>query len=135
MKVYLVTSGDYSDYHILGAYSSRELAEEAQALFAADSIEDWDLDKTIDHPQGMLMYRVLMDIDGNVQPPVESVSIEYHLAPSWCPFGNKTTVVFYEWAEDETHAIKIAGEKRAELIAMNKWTTNWDAWKAAGFPQ
>jgi acyl-CoA reductase-like NAD-dependent aldehyde dehydrogenase len=44
------------------------------------------------------------------------------------PSGN-LGVRFYMWAKDEEHAVKIANERRAALVAANVWTTNYDAWE------
>jgi len=35
MKIYIVSDGDYSDYHIIGIYSTREKAEYAKSLYLA----------------------------------------------------------------------------------------------------
>lgn len=37
MKIYVVTDGQYSDYHICGMYSTPEKAELAKKLYAADN--------------------------------------------------------------------------------------------------
>ena len=32
-SIYVLTEGSYSDYHIVGVYSTKELAKEAQSLY------------------------------------------------------------------------------------------------------
>ena len=51
MKVYVLTQGRYSDYSIVGIYSSMELAQKAYKLLEAhnywdgpNDIEEWELD-------------------------------------------------------------------------------------------
>jgi hypothetical protein len=44
-KVYIVTSGDYSDYHIEGVFSSKELADEYINMVGDDcKYGEWELD-------------------------------------------------------------------------------------------
>jgi hypothetical protein len=43
-SIYVLTEGDYSDYHIVGVYSTKELAKEAQSLYEHSQIEEYDLD-------------------------------------------------------------------------------------------
>ena len=38
-KIYVLTEGDYSDYHIVGVYSTPELAQEAQTLYPEEDDE------------------------------------------------------------------------------------------------
>ena len=67
-KIYLVTDGNYSDYHVLGAFSSMEKAEQAKLLYAADNdIEEYELDAIPDSPPGLFAYVVLMEIAGDVK--------------------------------------------------------------------
>jgi len=57
-KIYVLTEGDYSDYHIVGVYSTPELAQEAQTLYPDSGIEEYDLDDIPEHPPGMLAWGV-----------------------------------------------------------------------------
>ena len=66
-KVYLVTDGDYSDYRVLGVYSSMEKAEHAKLLYAADNdVEEYELDAVPESPPGLLAYVVIMELSGDV---------------------------------------------------------------------
>ena len=42
--IYVVTDGDYSDYHICGAFSTRKTAEAYKTLRKAANVEEWELD-------------------------------------------------------------------------------------------
>lgn len=131
MKVYLVSRGDYSDYHVCGAYSTQENAERAKAIYSGGysdaCIETRDLDSFEDIPEGLLPYLVKMRRDGTVDE-VARESADGRCGHDWAPYGDGESVAFYMLARDEEHAIKIANERRGQLIAMNEWTTDWDAW-------
>lgn len=121
--IYLVTDGDYSDYHVLGVYSTKEKAEHAKRLFASDNgIWEYELDAIPDSPQGMLAYHVSMLVSGDVkdvwQETVEGFESRWCVAPQW---GADVTVVFHVWARDEQHAVKISNEWRAQIIALGLW--------------
>jgi len=129
MKVYLVTKGSYSDYRVCCVCSTMEKAEYARRLYVADDIETEELDGLPEHPHGMLRYAVTMDRDGNSTCQTES--LYYTTDDEWRPYGNGTHVSFHMWASDKTHAVKIANERRAVLIATGQWQTDWYAWKEA----
>lgn len=50
--IYVLTEGEYSDYHIVALFSSREKAEEACALYPDSEIEEYKLNslKIPEHP-------------------------------------------------------------------------------------
>lgn len=155
MRIFMVTDGSYSDYHVLGLYSNEALAREAKELFNADNeVSEFELDAMPEHPPGMLPWEVAMDRDGNVRYPVD-YPVDRKVADAkprrigfmeglrdWRPYGDITSfdsrmnmskrssglVVFEMWARDPEHAIKIANERRTRLIATNEWTTDWKEW-------
>ena len=128
MKVYLVTDGSYSDYHLCCVCSSKEKADHAKKFYAAtNDIEEYELDALPDHPQGMFWYSVRMDRNGDTHA-VEIENGDYTHADEWRPYGDNETVSFDMWATDEKHAVKIANERRAMIVASGEWTTNWDQW-------
>ena len=54
-KVYIVTSGEYSDYHIDACFSTKQKAQEyiknaekTEKFWDEPSIEEWDLDGSVD---------------------------------------------------------------------------------------
>lgn len=112
--IYVLTEGDYSDYHIVGVYSTKELAEEAQTLYEHSQIEEYDLDDIPEHPPGMKAWFVRIS-DGKlddiftqqVSPFDEKVprefEYEYH--------DGETAYFVYCWAVDDKHAEKIALDK------------------------
>ena len=122
-KVYLVTDGDYSDYRVLGVYSSMEKAEHAKLLYAADNdVEEYELDAVPESPPGLLAYVVIMELSGDVshmwQESVKGFKSRWHPGD---PYGSAPVAWFRIWARDEQHAVKIANEWRAQIIAMGLW--------------
>jgi len=124
-SIYVLTEGDYSDYHILGVYSTKELAKEAQFLFKDSDIEEYDLDNIPEHPPGMSAWYVRIS-DGKLddiyttqvspfdQTGPRELECEYH--------KGETAYFVYCWAVDEDHA---------EKIALDKYYQH-QAWKSFG---
>ncbi len=128
-KIYLVTDGEYSDYHIIGVYTTKELAEEAVKCYTGYStpgIEEYDLDTIPDHPPGLYPFQVIMNRAGDGEASRQEVGALMEDKPeeTWTRFEgmHKTgNYSFRVWASDNQHAIKIANERRAQLIAFNNW--------------
>lgn len=127
-KVYLVTAGEYSDYRVCSVHSTPEKANLAKKLFASENdIKELEVDLLPDHPEGLFPYCVIMDKNGNVRR-IYSESVEDFEPENGTPTTDGKTVLFSMWAKDETHAIKIANEKRIGLLLSGEWTTGLDAW-------
>ena len=113
-NIYVLTEGSYSDYHIVGVYSTKELAEEAQSLYQDSQIEEYDLDNIPEHPPGMSAWFVRIS-DGKlddifttqVSPFNETVPSEKEY--QWS--DGETAYFVYCWAVDGNHAEKIALDK------------------------
>ena len=113
-SIYVLTEGDYSDYHIIGVYSTKELAEEAQSLNQYSVIEEYNLDNIPEHPPGMKAWYVgisngkLDDLcTGQISPFEQTVPREFEYE---YPNGRISYSV-YCWAVDKDHAEKIALNK------------------------
>lgn len=130
-KVFIVTVGEYSSQGNWGVYSTLELAQEAKELAnSLNDIEEFEVDFMPDHPQGMVCWCIVLTEQGEVLN-------QYRLPPSdedWHPCcgmpGEAPGVRFYVWAKDNKQAIKAANERRAQLIALNLWTTDWHKWNS-----
>lgn len=133
MKVYIVGDGVYSDYGIRGIFSTKEKAMHAKEFWHTDiDIEEIELDSLPEHPLGCFMFQVLMDRNGCFIHPnrgaysgfpdsgVQRCSPDDRWGDSRCT-ALKDHWVFWVWARDEKHAIKIANERRTALIAAGKW--------------
>ena len=119
-QVYIVSDGYYSDYHIIGVFSSRDKAEEARTLYDTNNtVEIYDLDSMPEHPVGHWPWEVSMNTEGN--------STAWRANIIWFKGGwtfnahPYPAVQFSIWARDKRHAVKIANEKRAMLIASGEW--------------
>jgi hypothetical protein len=124
-KVFLVTSGSYSDYHVVGVFSTRENAERVindadKSDYDSAYIEEYDIDPTIDElNQGLTMYRVLMTVEGDTKEIEKVEGISSVRSFSCTTVRNDLNMSV--WAKDETHAVKIVNEKRLQRIAENNW--------------
>lgn len=136
-KVYLLTCGEYSDYSIIGVFSSRKLAEKAQKTLGPlywdpIRIEEWTVNP-INEEQlnaGLKPYRVFMKQNGDADVVGVAVPSELDVIGKvrftntrnwWDENDNELLLDMYVMARDEKHAVKIVNEKRAQIIAMNRW--------------
>lgn len=133
--VYLVTSGEYSDYRINGAYSTRKLAQRVADAnntgggYLEYSVEEYALDMAADaYAQGLAPYEVRMGRDGDAHRVATSGPQEcfgpakYEIRMPLNPAARyPSSIVVTCWARDETHAIKIANDIRAQSIAAGEW--------------
>lgn len=126
MKIYLVSTGNYSNYGILAAFSTEEKAKELLAILKKDSdecgIEEYELDPEVGD---FTQYSVFMKKDGSLLGKTYTAKV-YFPTPShaWStvdsdhPEGYMNYVVI---AKSEEQAIKSANEVRAQAIAMETW--------------
>lgn len=119
--IYLVSQGEYSDYHICGAFSSEEAAQffidnsDIKGEYDEMRIEPHNLDPFINEMKsGLSYFFVRMGLNG------DNAYTDKQQPTSWDrEYINKNRNYFYThcWAKDETHAIKIANERRIQAIA------------------
>lgn len=105
--IYILTEGEYSDYHIIGAYSSMELANEAKVLYPNSEIEEYNLDIIPEHPPGMVAWIVVIKNDNlnySSQISPTDLSEDFHF-PYHSNFNQSN---IYMWATNKEHAEKIA---------------------------
>lgn len=122
-EVFLVTQGEYSDYHILAAFSTRELAEKYAAHYPNGSVEidTLSLDVAYDYPQGKLLHQVYLGFGGNtlgvwqVDPdrgPSDADTLVYN-------YLHKTVNAFI-WAKNESDAVQIAKARWEKLTGLRE---------------
>lgn len=132
-KVYVVTSGSYSDYGIERIFSAREHAEEYIAL-RPFNYDDAQIEEfVIDSSEPVVQWNVNMLRDGsllNREPPRVSLNSCHGTQHSFprtfmsIMSGDVTHPYIHvntSKAADAQHAVKIANEIRARLIANNEW--------------
>lgn len=136
-SVWFVEQGEYSDYRVVGVYTSEENAEKIKnAINATGRDDEADvvmrrLDEYIDpFNRGFNAYHVQMARDGTTVECINrgwQVIGAYDIPVLLGSFNSSLRRVGTYilsgcvYARDETHAIKIVNEKRAQLIAMGEW--------------
>jgi len=129
-KVYVVTSGQYSDYGIDAIFTTKELAEKFIDSFLKNynemEIEEWDLNPNEQHlKQNRKPYFLRINKEGNVSD-VEQRDSSFGFKQN-IPVCNTSYTHDKLWlnvecfADDESHAVKIAGEKRTQILASDSW--------------
>lgn len=114
MKVYVITEGDYSDYHIVGVVLDRKKAEAycrvARGNYYVPDVEEYETD-LIDSIEGRKPYSVRMSKSGRVEVKELGSGYSYEAAVE----HNAHHIGYFKddnWnvdvlAEDEAHARKI----------------------------
>lgn len=129
-KIYLVSSGSYSDYGILGAFSTEEKAQKLLTILQKQSdgecgIEEYDLDPEVGN---FTQYSVFMKKDGSLLAETYSTKVFFPEAPkTWFAVNSDYPEGYMNYitiAKSETQAIKAANEHRTQAIAMETWGVN-----------
>lgn len=122
MKVYVITKGEYSDYHICAVATDYEKACILQKKFSAKygpaEIEEFDTEDFNDIYAKKILYIVRFDSNGTVTNVYEK-DIDYFDPkdnPVQVCWGKEVTVNVFAFNKES--AVKIAAEKRA--IELNK---------------
>lgn len=144
--VWVVEEGEYSDYRVVGVFTSQANAD-LIASRVGGSVAEWPLDSAVaELNQGLKIFSVQMQKDGTVDRCNKQ---EF----SACAVGSAGSVNMWRrsqaraygkdvadvmtasvWAKDEKHAIKIVNEHRAEFIASGKWDNSTVGDNARSFP-
>lgn len=121
--IYVLTSGIYSDYHVVGVFSTKENAEFAAAEMDLyePNIEGYEIDQT-----AITYFEVGMDVDGKVLYVFEQHELgdftegwDLQSRGGMYPKSIENRVV----AKDKKHAVKLTNDLRARLIADETWST------------
>jgi hypothetical protein len=125
-KMWLLTRGSYSDFEPLAVFATEEAALRAKEAGLGEDVESIPLNpELVMPPEGYRRVCIEMTRDGDVkyckeelfQP--DAVAGIMAIKPSYLDWAESRSVFFGTvWAKDETHAIKIANELRAQQIAM-----------------
>lgn len=127
-KMYIITAGEYSDYHICGVYDDKEKAQEYIDVFAKDEysemmIEDFMLNPyELEISEGMRPYFLRMDREGNVYDiHVRDSSYKFNYDDISHGFDVNDNLYNHCFARNEEHAVKITSELKFRLEAEGKW--------------
>mgnify|MGYP001417970004 CR=1 FL=1 len=139
-KVYVVSSGEYSDYHIDCVFRTREEAEGWISKRWSPNeyeIEEWGFGTY--NPSQLVGFRILMCVESG---DVEWGSEYDHEGPSTLHVEYKVPSYAWEWysphfemtvkclARDKDHAIEIASEYRRMVLA----SPMFEVWKNSPDP-
>lgn len=123
--IYVVTSGEYSDYGVDGIFDNKKLAQmfidKFPAKYTSRRIEEMILNPAEKEMRdGYDWWFIRMAHDGTcIEARVNNSS--YYLLNSTENFDVKGHMYTEMFAKDEKHAIKIANERRVQHIANNTW--------------
>lgn len=129
--IYVVTSGQYSDYSIRGVFTTKENAQAYINAFSAkysefNDVEEYELDQWVDEiSRGLIHWRVIMYRDGSLHEVEKSeypgFGGDFEKGVHWMDraYWNPTQpwANFYVWSETQEAAIKIANERRIMALA------------------
>lgn len=125
--VYIVTRGDYSDYHICAVTLEKAKAKKLAKMYNSYNdnakVEEWETDTETDINalNGRYPYIVAFNTDGDAEAFKEHYDYEdFHEGVVDSPRGGLSVRVY---ATDEQSAIKIAAEKRAKYLAEKEGIT------------
>ena len=119
-KCWTIEQGSYSDYRIVGVFSTEENAKRVLKIYNKTQtydeayIEERDLDPIIaELNAGLHGYKVKHTAKGMFVEPCSDM-----LICEDCRF--KGGAVYYVWAENDQAAIKIAAERHAQFVAQQQ---------------
>ena len=131
-KVWVIEDGEYSDYHVVGVFSSEGNAELVQKSVGG-TIAEWDLDPAVaELRRGLTRWQVLMLRDGSTESVKRTELRSYQIgqtawiwprstAPAYAGTGIPDCLNAEVWARNEKHAVKVVNEIRAQKIANGQW--------------
>lgn len=133
-KVYVVTNGEYSDFHIEAIFTTREKAEAFLNSREKGDYDNWEMyEYPIDYPDfiadkianGYRLFKVVMDRDGDTisigEGNYSDLEYEFRYGIDWNWHSGRTKFSANVFARNEQHAVKIANERRVQLIASGEW--------------
>ena len=126
-EVFIVTSGEYSDYSIDAVFSHREMADAYVTArnthgrswsnpFA--NVEVWPLDL----PAGKWKLTcVRMNRDGDTLKTWSDTSHGSYKEAGFVCWDVSDNLVWAVATDDEEHAVKVVNEKRTQILASDTW--------------
>ena len=120
MKVYVVTSGSYSDYRIEEIFAKKEDAEALAAVLSdGNEVDEWEVNKRRVVPLWSIWMKGNGDLDDDYISP-------------YADTGDKESIFCYDdsslhfevLADSLKRAIKVANERRTIILSQNLWGDN-----------
>lgn len=129
--VYIVTTGEYSDYRIVSVFLKKKVAEafiekHNKECHSYDQyeIEEWGVCSCTKADLKKKWFHIIMDKDGNLPNWCNEHHGEVDIPskPYYCGgVNNDTHLVYVVTAKDFQHAVKIVNEKRIQILAAEAW--------------
>ena len=131
MKIYIITKGDYSSYHICAVSTDKKNAETLRKAFSdrwdEARIETYESDEFLTEIEnGFKLYDCSMKEDGDMSITIFESSIDYYIDSANFKVKKYKKGYMapgygvYVWAKDKDHARKIAADKIAEFKAKEE---------------
>ena len=133
MKIYVITKGSYSSYHICAVATDKKKAKKLAKIYTDRyddaKVEEYDTEDCEDLLSGKVPYEVIFDVAGEVldarkvidvwdfNPVVSLTRVYEHGINFHCPGRYSAALSVGLYASSEEEAIKIAAEKRAKYLA------------------
>lgn len=122
-KVYIVTVGEYSDYHIEAVFSNEEKASKyikVSKIHPSDvEIEEYEIDK----PMSDFLYtEIRMKRNGDISRIQHFANI--HALEGFYNYTIDNELKWIVKTDDEKRAIKVTNEKRSQIIVAECWGDN-----------
>lgn len=112
MKIYVVTDGEYSDYHIITATADLSVAKKVAKKFGGE-IEEYENAEVMLQP----LWLILFEKNGDVCECKEASWDLCYESAGLCRFDIKGRVYVYIIADSIERAIKAGAERRAKFLA------------------
>jgi hypothetical protein len=125
-KIYLVTKGDYSEYHICSVWSTKERAEKNAKLIQG-YVEEWEIDSS--KKQQSVQYTFIFQKNGDIflagvtdynqeKPDSDKKNDLYGYEDM--PHNEDRDIMVSVWATSELKAEKIAIDMKTKYLAEKK---------------
>lgn len=120
MKVYVVTSGSYSDFRIEEIFKKKEDAEAlASVLSDGNEVDEWEVNKRRVVPLWSIWMKKNGDLDDDYSSPYANTGDREGI----CCYDDDS-VHFEVLADSLERAIKVANERRAIILSLTLWGDN-----------
>jgi len=120
MKVYVVTSGSYSDYRIEEIFKKREDAEALNSVLSdGNGVDEWEVNQRRIVPLWSIWMKVDGDLDDDYGEPSAGIDGKEGIYTYEDGSGQ-----FAVLADTKERAIKVANERRAIILSHNLWGDN-----------
>jgi hypothetical protein len=111
---YLITTGSYSSYRILGVACDKNLAESFAEKFGGN-VEKWKISDSneLEPIKDKTRYVVIMAYDGKLLLVMDVPDTDLRTTSQIINWDYKMRLEVGCWANDKKHAVKIANEIRS----------------------